>query len=151
MTEETYQAWLQEFKQLRLPEFKQFPDLELYMDQVIQETNKYLTPILGTQITKTMINSYVKMELVSRPIKKKYNAEHIASIMMISVLKTTFALDTIKQLLATENIEAYFNQFVLNFNREIGHLEEPVQTFSPLELAIRAVLYKRALEQKIVK
>lgn len=151
MTEENYQKWLQNFKQLRLPEFKDFPDLDLYMDQVIQEVNRYLTPILDTQITKTMVNSYVKMEIVTRPTKKKYNASHIASIMLISIFKTAFALDTIKQLLATDDIETYFNQFIRRFNHEISHLEEPVASFSQLEIAIRTVLYKLILEQKIVK
>jgi hypothetical protein len=149
MTVENYPAWLTQFKTLRLPAFTQFPDLDLYMDQVIQETNKYLAPILETPITKTMVNSYVKMELVARPIKKKYNAQHLASIMMISILKTTFTLETIKQLLALADVEATFNQFVLNFNQEIAHLEEPATSFSQLELAIRAVLYKIVLEHQL--
>ena len=87
MNTEKYQQWLADFKQLRLPDYQQFPDLALYMDQVIQETNRYLTPILHAEVTKTMINSYVKMGLVPHPLKKKYTAEHLALIMMISVLK----------------------------------------------------------------
>ncbi len=149
MNTEKYQQWLADFKQLRLPDYQQFPDLALYMDQVIQETNRYLTPILHAEVTKTMINSYVKMGLVPHPLKKKYTAEHLALIMMISVLKTSFSLDTIKSLLATDEVEAHFNEFVRIFNHEIEHLDEAVQSFSPLEMAIRAVLYKLILERKL--
>lgn len=151
MTEEDYAFWLQNFRKLQLPTFEQLPDLDLYMDQVIQETNKYLVPILDAKITKTMINSYVKMGLVQRPIKKKYNAEHVATIMIVSILKTTFTLDTVKKIMVTDNIPTNFNQFVLNFNHELQHFEEPVSSFSQLEMAIRAVLYKVALEKKITK
>lgn len=149
MNTEKYQQWLADFKQLRLPDYQQFPDLALYMDQVIQETNRYLTPILHAEVTKTMINSYVKMGLVPHPLKKKYTAEHLALIMMISVLKTSFSLDTIKSLLATDEVEAHFNEFVRIFNHEIEHLDEAIQSFSPLEMAIRAVLYKLILERKL--
>lgn len=149
MNTEKYQQWLADFKQLRLPDYQQFPDLALYMDQVIQETNRYLTPVLHAEVTKTMINSYVKMGLVPHPLKKKYTAEHLALIMMISVLKTSFSLDTIKSLLATDEVEAHFNEFVRIFNHEIEHLDETVQSFSPLEMAIRAVLYKLILERKL--
>lgn len=149
MNTDKYQQWLADFKQLRLPDYQQFPDLALYMDQVIQETNRYLTPVLHAEVTKTMINSYVKMGLVPHPLKKKYTAEHLALIMMISVLKTSFSLDTIKSLLATDEVEAHFNEFVRIFNHEIEHLDKAVQSFSPLEMAIRAVLYKLILERKL--
>ncbi|KRN95044.1 BS ykrK family protein [Pediococcus stilesii] len=149
MTEKEYDNWLSDFKKLSLPTFEQFPDLELYMDQVIQETNKYLTPIFDTKVTKTMINSYVKMELVQRPIKKKYTAEHVATIMIVSILKTTFTLDSVKKMMVNDGIQDYFNRFVLKFNHELHNFGKPVDSFSQLEITIRTVLYKVILEKNI--
>nr|WP_252893029.1 DUF1836 domain-containing protein [Lentilactobacillus otakiensis] len=52
-----------------MPHFNDLPNLDLYMDQVIDEVNQYLAPITHTDITKSMINSYVKKKelLTDRP------------------------------------------------------------------------------------
>lgn len=56
--------------QISLPLYTELPSIDLYMDQVIDQINQYLTPLTNTTITKSMINSYVKKGLVDRPIKK---------------------------------------------------------------------------------
>ena len=61
------------------PRFDELPEIELYIDQVICVVQKNLsifsknkeTPV----ITPSMINNYVKQEVLEPPKKKKYNKE----------------------------------------------------------------------------
>jgi Domain of unknown function (DUF1836). len=66
--------WGKEIETATLPRWKELPDIELYMDQVISLVGKYLTPILPKQeqalLTKSMVNNYVKLELIPAPVKK---------------------------------------------------------------------------------
>ena len=54
----------------QLPQWKELPDLALYMDQVVSLGNRYLEPIISGPITASMVNSYVKKGLMPKPIKK---------------------------------------------------------------------------------
>ena len=80
------QKQLDSFTNKRLPYWEDFPDFELYMDQLVNLGNRYLTGFLGAPLTPSMINSYVKKGLMSRPVKKKYNATHLAELLVISLL-----------------------------------------------------------------
>lgn len=66
--------WGKEIETATLPRWEELPDIELYMDQVISLVGKYLTPILPKQeqalLTKSMVNNYVKLELIPAPVKK---------------------------------------------------------------------------------
>ena len=65
-----------------LPRWNELPEIDLYLDQVVNYLEKYLG-ILGSNdddkiITKTMINNYVKQGIMPAPEKKKYGKTHIA-------------------------------------------------------------------------
>ncbi|UKI49383.1 MAG: DUF1836 domain-containing protein [Clostridium sp.] len=53
---------------------KKLPDIDLYMDQVVTYLEKQLkilaTSSLDKQITSSMINNYVKGEVISAPVSK---------------------------------------------------------------------------------
>ena len=38
-----------------------------------------------------MINNYVKLGMMSRPVKKRYSRAHLASLVMVCVLKQTIS------------------------------------------------------------
>ena len=69
--------WLEDLNQFSYKDYKDLPDIDLYMDQVVTFLDKQLsifqTSSLDKQITSSMINNYVKGEVVSAPIAKKYN------------------------------------------------------------------------------
>ena len=81
--------WLSDLDDHHLPKWEEFPDFELYMEQLVSLGNRYLACFSETPLTSSMINSYVKKGLMSRPEKKRYRAEHIAELIVISLLKTT--------------------------------------------------------------
>ena len=47
-------------------------------------------------ITPSMINNYVKLGMVHKPDKKKYSREHIASLIVITILKQATAIGDIR-------------------------------------------------------
>ncbi|WP_057770000.1 DUF1836 domain-containing protein [Lactobacillus selangorensis] len=149
----SFQTWRRTFQQQRMPAWDELPDLELYMDQVISKVNQYLDPILQTQITKTMINSYVKKELVERPVKKRYTRNQLAELLMISFYKTVFSLDEIQKMLtrmtAHQPLEAAYSHWIELVNAELSALDKPTELPSETpslqmsqQIAIRTVLYK---------
>lgn len=96
--------WVGEFSIRALPKWSSLPDFELYMDQVISLLCKSLYGEKGEQvgaekqITPAMINNYVKMGLIAPPVKKKYTRAHIATLLMICVLKQALSIQEIKDL-----------------------------------------------------
>ncbi|MGX6444885.1 DUF1836 domain-containing protein [Neobacillus sp. K501] len=76
------------------------PDIDLYMDQVIQLfENKFAESKRNEEekvLTKTMINNYAKGKLIF-PIKnKKYSKEHLILISLIYQLKGALSINDIK-------------------------------------------------------
>lgn len=92
---------------LNLIKWELIPDINLYSEQVVQIINESLSGniILGKKIdftksyiTPSMINSYVKRELVEPPENKKYNRIQIAKLTVISLLKQIYTIDEIVKL-----------------------------------------------------
>lgn len=84
-----------------LPAWEMLPDIGLYMDQVITLMERTFSPALPKgEITKSMVNNYVKVGLVPRPVGKKYDREHLAVLLMIGVLKQALSMENIARMLA---------------------------------------------------
>lgn len=102
-------------KALSLPQWALLPDIGLYMDQVITLMERVFAPALGPgEITKSMVNNYVKVGLIKRPVGKKYDREHLAQLLMIGVLKQALSLEDIAKvlsLLCAEDTQAGYARF----------------------------------------
>lgn len=99
----TLKNWLKDLDNFKYPSYEDFPDIDLYMDQVVTYLEKlfqvFATSSLDKQITSSMINNYVKGEVISAPIQKKYNKEHLSLIEEICSLKQVLSIAEIKQIL----------------------------------------------------
>lgn len=86
--------------EFHIPRWEELPDIELYMDQVITfiENNLSIYPFINNEkiITSSMINNYVKLNLIPKPVKKKYNKTHLAYLIAISILKHVFTIQEVK-------------------------------------------------------
>lgn len=85
--------------QFHLPRWEELPDFDLYMDQVVTLVNQTLSPLLPTSavLTSSMVNNYVKQKLLPPPTKKRYTKEHLAFLIVISLLKQVMSLPDIKK------------------------------------------------------
>lgn len=100
-------------------EIKDIPEIDLYMDQVIQLFENKLGSVRRNEedkiLTKTMINNYAKGKLLM-PIKnKKYSKEHIILMSLIYNLKGGLSITDIKELL-NEIVESYEKDNENKFN-----------------------------------
>lgn len=133
-----------------LPAYDQIPNVGLYLEQVTKFLNEYLEPMGCAPLTGSMISNYVKKGLVKNPVKKQYDREHIAVLLMIAVVKTVLSLEEVQQLLdaqkelpAQQAYEAFCKTFPAAmetvFARPAGELMEDTLT---------AVAYKLYLEKR---
>lgn len=103
-----------------LPRWNELPDIELYMDQVIGQLDKYFSVLNETEehfVTTSMINNYVKLGLLPAPVKKKYGRAHLAHLVVVCLLKQTLSIPEIKLLLeaslgdAGDGLSAVYDAF----------------------------------------
>lgn len=83
----------------RLPKYNEIPNVGLYLEQTSKYISECLSPLLGGDVTGSMISNYVKKGLVSNPVKKQYSREQIAYLIFISMAKTVLSLEDIKTLI----------------------------------------------------
>ncbi|WP_246238281.1 DUF1836 domain-containing protein [Alkalicoccus luteus] len=87
---------------------EQLPDLDLYMDQVIQLFEIAFQDLKRDEkekiMTKTMINNYAKGHLLLPAKNKRYTKEHVMMISMIYEMKGALSLKDIKKVLDTAGV-----------------------------------------------
>lgn len=103
MEDTKLRTWAEGLKDLRLPRWEELPELELYMDQVITLVDRYLSPLIEDDkhqlLSSAMVNNYVKHKLVPPPVKKRYNRNHLAYLIAITLLKQVFVIPDINELI----------------------------------------------------
>ena len=119
-----------EIKDFHLPRWNELPNIDLYIDQVVCLLEDYLSGYIKNDnekeeklITKTMINNYVKQDIIKPPVNKKYNKEHMASLFVIFILKQVYSINDIKKLISlameTSPIEQAYNRFCSELEKAI--------------------------------
>ena len=79
-----------------------FPDIGLYMDQVISYIARQLiTYDEGESLTPAMVNNYIKDGLLPRAEGKKYNKTHLGYLTAICALKQVLSVRDTRTLLET--------------------------------------------------
>lgn len=83
----------------RLPRYKEIPDIGLYLEQSAKYINMQLGPLGYGELTTSMIGNYVKLKLISGPQKKLYGAEHIACLLVLTIMKNVLSIEDVKLIL----------------------------------------------------
>lgn len=91
-------------KEFKLPSWNEIPSIELYLDQIISLVDGYFQNLIPTDddepvLTKTMVNNYVKHQVIAAPVKKKYCKNSVCSLIAICILKTVYSMSDIAVLL----------------------------------------------------
>ena len=101
----------------RLPAWEELPDLELYMDQVLSLAERWLGAE-GKGLTASMVNNYVKLGVVPAPVKKRYSRAHLATLLMVCLLKPVLPIASVQALLAAALAEAPLETVYARFRAE---------------------------------
>lgn len=99
---EELREYLQSVKEFTLPRYKELPNVDLYMEQVLKYVNgalNTLSPEDERVLTSFMVNNYVKAKMVSEPVKKKYSKDQIGYLIAITLMKTTISMADMSLLL----------------------------------------------------
>ena len=116
-----------------IPKWNELPNVDLYLDQVVTFINSSLSEFLFLNsnndkkenqiLTKTMINNYVKNNLIEAPVKKKYSKVQCAKIFVICILKQVYSMNDIGKLidiaLKHSNIEQAYDSFCSQFEEAL--------------------------------
>lgn len=90
-------------EEFRCPRWSELPNLALYMDQVMVVIENAIGLFWAgeeTLLTRSMINNYVKHKLIPAPQGKKYGKEHLADLIVLSIMKRVLSMSEISALLA---------------------------------------------------
>ena len=86
-----------------IPRWEELPAVDLYMDQVITLVNGNLGDFFAgigiAQVTKNMINNYVKAKIVSAPVNKRYPRLSVAMIIVVYILKCCYETEDVGKLI----------------------------------------------------
>ncbi len=119
----------------RLPRWEELPDLELYMDQVLSLMERYLGDSPGRRgLTASMVNNYVKLGVVPAPVKKRYSRAHLATLLMVCLLKPVLPIASVQALLsaalAEDGLEAVYARFRAEHAQACARALETARAFS---------------------
>lgn len=96
--------WIKKIETIHLPRWDDLPNLSLYLDQVLEYVNDHVGIVFINHdeaqdkiLTSSMINNYVKNQIMPAPDKKRYSKNHIAFIITITVLKQVSNLNDVSQ------------------------------------------------------
>lgn len=118
-------------------QLEDMPEIDLYMDQVIQLFENKLASNKRNEddkvLTKTMINNYAKAKLLMTIKNKKYSKEHLILMSFIYEFKGALSISDIKLLLdeivkGYENNEEYnlrelYSDYLNNINEDNKEIE----------------------------
>lgn len=140
---ENFKKSIETLEQFHLPRFRDLPEIELYMDQVIFTVEKYLSALkVGEKslLTPSMVNNYVKNGVIPPPEKKRYTRDHLAQIIIICTLKQTIELSDISVILKKGadrfGMEKAFDAFADLYEKNIKALVDDARAADTSDLGI---------------
>ena len=155
---------LRELKERLLTERPQtwtdFPDIGLYMDQIISYMPRQLIHYgSDEELTPAMVNNYIKNGMLPRADGKRYSRIHLAYLTAIMALKQVLSVRSVSQLTSAgaggregERLYSYFTEELDRALTETGQAlnEDVPQEDLPklaLGLALRAYADRLACER----
>ena len=142
--------WIDCMRQVEMIPWSNFPELDLYMDQVITLMNRQLEPLYvesDRPLTPSMINNYVKDGVMPRPTHKKYTREHLTILSLICMLKSEFTLPEVRELVTSlsgfYSTEELYNAFC---ESQIAHLRETAAKLEPIDSMSDAERFRLAMD-----
>ena len=152
---------------IHIPRWNELPEIDLYLDQVVNYLEKYLAQYSVNKedkiITKTMINNYVKQGVMPAPEKKKYSRAHIAYLIVICILKQVYSISDIGKLISLTiqyfELSKAYNRFCANLEisvknvftrKQFPNIERMTEEQYLLKNVVQSVADKLYVEMKFL-
>lgn len=165
-SEKLTKNWETDLLQVTLPRWEELPDMDIYMDQLVTYVDKYTYGLQlehTKKLTPSMINNYVKLKLVPKPYKKKYSKNHLARIIVITILKQAFEIPDIRngivyQTHSTNPKDAYnffclhlemTIKYFINENKEDINIDKIKDGYAPIQMACTTFIAKLITENNL--
>ena len=147
-------------QKLIFPAYDSFPDIELYMDQVVDFLSRSSTSLRDDdRLSSAMVNNYIKAEILPRARGKKYSREHLAYLTVIIRLKQVLSVKDTGELIRANKRDKSDEDFHNAFRERLIAASEEMADYIlgsdesaadiAMELAVRSYLYKVACEYLI--
>lgn len=85
-------------KDFHLPRYNEIPNVGLFLEQTSKYISDIVAPLPGITITGSMISNYVKKKMITNPVKKQYDRDQIAYLIVIAIAKSVLSLEHIQML-----------------------------------------------------
>lgn len=146
--------------QIKLPAYDGFPDIDLYMDQIIDFLSRRRTSLRDDEkLSAAMVNNYIKAELLPRAHGKKYSREHLAHLAVIVRLKQVLSVKDTGMLIKANKLGKSDEEFYNSFRELLDAASQDVMkdvsesqgklADIAMDLAVHSYLYKIACEYVI--
>ena len=145
---------VEELLAFRLPRYSQLPELGLYLDQTLSYVAGVIHPLYGQPyaITGAMVSNYIKTGALEPSIRKKYGREHLARLVVISLLKEVFTVPEICALFQVQTetypLEISYDYFCTEFENALRETFSP--TGNPLPMVATAETDQTVLVRAMV-
>lgn len=142
----------EELSSFNIPDYREIPEVGLYLDQVVKYINGFFEAFPDMKITPSMLTNYVKTKLVKKVSKKTYCRDQIARFIFIALSKTVISLDNIKMILATFD-EDDFSETYDYFRRQLKEQlsfpdkEKMMKDQEMMDHIVSAITHKMRLEK----
>jgi len=143
-------------EELSFPPYDGFPDIELYMDQVLDFLTRSRTSFRDEKLSSAMVNNYIKAEILPRARGKKYSREHLVHLAVIIRLKQVLSVKDTGALIKANKLNKTDEEFFDGFRNAVGNcygeivgkIKDSDQSAADLamNLAVQSYVYKVACE-----
>ena len=160
------QSYLLELSNYNVPNVDALPQMNFYMDQVITylEDNLKVFELNDKLITSSMVNNYVKGNIIPAPVNKKYSKVQLTYLLEICSLKNVLSLNEIMTIInysSYKDVYTYYKDIQDDLVNNIsGSIKKSITKIKKdnedeelkklaMELALKANIYK-TLSEKII-
>ena len=145
----------EEYKEKGISDGSSFPDMQLYMDQMVAFLNEELA-IYGKNgsgpVTKSMVSNYTKHHMIPGPDGKRYSRSHCLFALMVFYLKECFSMDQVerfvKPLITNLSSEWDDEIDIQAMYKEVTEFAKEAEADFPQQLEKRIESIKAFLEEK---
>ncbi len=155
-----YTEQLEDLKQQLLNDrpvkWEDFPDIDLYMDQLINYMpRQQIVSRPENKLTSAMVNNYIKVKLLERANGKKYSRAHLAELTIICFLKQIVSVKDAAFLFSKfskNEVESLYEHYIEDLDKSLIAISEQIpdsmdddqMARTAMHFAITSYAYKQA-------